>query len=94
MYCVSLFAGRICSAVVGSILVILPWIAAYLFAAPLNYVSPVSWMRIGVFKSGQIIRMPTMQYMMTALIVILGILITVCNWKVKRMDLEWSPTAV
>lgn len=90
MYCISLFAGRICSAVAGSVLVILPGIAAYLFATPLNYVSPVSWMRIGVFKSGQIMRMPTMQYMIIVLIALLGIFVMVCNWKVKRMDFEWS----
>ncbi len=59
-------------------------------ATPLNYVSPVSWMRIGVFKSGQIMRMPTMQYMIIVLIALLGIFVIVCNWKVKRMDLEWS----
>ncbi len=90
MYCVSLFAGRICSAVAGSILVILPGVAEYLFTTPLNYVSPVSWIRIGVFESGQIIRMPVIQYMLLMLIILLIILVVICNWKVKRMDLHWS----
>ena len=89
MYCVSLFMGKICSAIAGSVLVILPGIAEYLFGTPLNYVSPVSWMRIGIFQSGRIMRMPSERYMICILIGLLVAMIIICDWKIRRKDLCW-----
>ena len=89
VYGIFLLMSRTAGALTGGLLIVLPGMGEYFLNIPWNYISPLSWMRTGIFFSGKIMRMPTVTYMLCGfgiICVTTGILIIL---KIRNFDINW-----